>query len=78
MTNLLFAALALALSEGSYAAEIVGRVVRVADGDTITVLDATKEQHKIRFAGIDAPERKQPFANRQEQNLARYVPGIIG
>jgi len=27
------------------------RVVGVADGDTITVLDSSKEQHKIRFAG---------------------------
>jgi len=57
--------LAFALSQGSHVAEIVGRVVGVADGDTITVLDATKEQHKIRFAGIDAPERKQPRARAQ-------------
>ena len=75
MTKLLFAALALALSWPSHAAEIVARVVRVADGDSITVLDATKEQHKIRFAGIDAPERKQPFGNSSKQNLARYVAG---
>jgi len=51
------------------------RVVGVTDGDTITVLDATKEQHKIRFAGIDAPERKQPFGTRSRQNLARYIAG---
>ena len=45
------AALALALSQAVHAAEIVGRVVAVADGDSITVLDANKEQHKIRFGG---------------------------
>jgi endonuclease YncB( thermonuclease family) len=32
----------------------VGRVVRVADGDTITLLDSANDQHKIRLAGIDA------------------------
>ena len=43
----------------TYAAEWVveGRVVGVSDGDTITVLDDAKTQHKIRFAGIDAPEK---------------------
>lgn len=68
-------ALGLALLSPSYAAEIVGRVVAVADGDTITVLDAAKQQHKIRFNAIDAPERKQAFGTRSRQNLARYVAG---
>jgi len=36
------------------AAIITGLVVGIADGDTITVLDADKVQHKIRLAGIDA------------------------
>jgi len=49
---------------------IEGRVVIVADGDTITILDLDKRQHKIRFNGIDAPEKKQPFGNRSRQNLA--------
>lgn len=33
-----------------------GKVVGVSDGDTITVLDSKIEQHKIRIAGIDAPD----------------------
>jgi endonuclease YncB( thermonuclease family) len=41
----------------------------VADGDTITVLDADKVQHKIRLAGIDAPEKKQAFGNREVTSL---------
>ena len=41
---------------------LIGRVIRVADGDTLTVLDAANNQHKIRLQGIDAPESKQAFA----------------
>ena len=37
------------------AATLSGTVVGVSDGDTITVLDANREQYKIRVAGIDAP-----------------------
>jgi len=38
-----------------------GTVVKVADGDTITVLDSNKVQRRVRIAGIDAPEKGQPF-----------------
>jgi endonuclease YncB( thermonuclease family) len=37
-----------------------GRVVGVADSDTITVLDVANERHKIRPTGIDPPEKKRP------------------
>ena len=52
-----------------------GRVVRIADGDTLTVLDADQVQHRVRLAGIDAPERAQPFGERSKQSLARLVAG---
>ncbi len=55
------------------AATLSGRVVGVHDGDTITVLDAGRQQHKIRLAGIDAPESKQAFGNRSKQNLSKWV-----
>ena len=51
----------------------VGRVVGIADGDTITLLDSANGQHKIRLAGIDAPEKAQPFGNVSRQHLARLV-----
>ncbi len=64
--------LALVLTAAE-AATITGRVVGVSDGDTITVLDTSRTQHKIRLAGIDAPESKQAFGNRSKQNLAKWV-----
>jgi endonuclease YncB( thermonuclease family) len=42
------------------------RVVGVADGDTITVLDGTT-QVKVRLNGIDCPERRQAFGARAKQ-----------
>ena len=45
----------------------------VADGDTITVLEAQKVQHKIRPAGIDAPEKAQPFGNRSKESLSELA-----
>jgi endonuclease YncB( thermonuclease family) len=60
-----------ALLMGSLCAEpIVGKVVGVADGDTLTVLDALKHQHKIRLSGIDAPEGGQAFGNRSKEALS--------
>jgi endonuclease YncB( thermonuclease family) len=50
-----------------------GRVVFIADGDTITVQDDNKRQYSIRFAGIDAPESSQPFGNTSSENLAKLV-----
>jgi endonuclease YncB( thermonuclease family) len=52
---------------------VEGRVVGVGDGDTITILDAAKTQHKVRLAGIDAPEKGQPFGSSSKENLARLV-----
>ncbi len=38
---------------------LTGKVVNVTDGDSITVLDSTNIQHRIRLQGIDAPETGQ-------------------
>jgi len=56
-------------------AELSGRIVKVADGDTITILDTSNTQHKIRLSGIDAPERKQAFGEVSRKALADAVAG---
>ena len=62
-------------SNPSWADVLIGKVVGLADGDTVTVLDEQKQQHKIRLAGIDAPERKQPYADASRKHLASLVFG---
>lgn len=54
-----------------------GTVVGISDGDTITVLDGSKAQHKIRLAGIDAPEKSQAFGERSKQHLSNLIFGKI-
>ncbi len=50
--------LVLLFSIATAADTLTGKVVKITDGDTLYVLDANYEQHKIRLAGIDAPERR--------------------
>jgi endonuclease YncB( thermonuclease family) len=52
-----------------------GTVVGVHDGDTLTLLDASHHQHKIRLAGIDAPELGQAFGRVSRKHLADQVAG---
>lgn len=48
---------------------LTGLVVAIADGDTLTVLDASKTQHRIRLEGIDTPERGQAYGTRAREAL---------
>lgn len=75
MYKTLIAGLFWAFSVSAYADQINGRVVSVVDGDTITVLDNTNTQHKIRLAGIDAPEKSQPFGSTSKKSLSDLVYG---
>lgn len=52
---------------------LVGRVIKVADGDTVTVLDANNTQHRVRLIQIDAPELKQPFSRVARDALADLI-----
>jgi endonuclease YncB( thermonuclease family) len=69
-------ALLLCLIAHGLAAETIrGKVVKISDGDTLTVLDARRQEHRIRLAGIDAPERKQAHYETSRQNLAKLSFG---
>jgi len=67
------ASLALAVSFSAWA-DFTGKVVGVADGDSITVL-RDRQQVKVRLVDIDAPEQGQAFGNRSKQALQALVKG---
>lgn len=52
-----------------------GRVVGVADGDTITVLVNESDQYRVRLSGIDAPEKSQPFGQKSKASMSDLVYG---
>ena len=64
---------AVAPSTNPISQVFMGRVVRIADGDTITVLDGSNAQHRIRLQGIDAPESHQAFGTQSKKNLSDMI-----
>jgi len=66
---------ALLLAGRVSADELRGRVVAVADGDTITVLTSAHLRERVRLAAIDAPESRQPFGAAAKRHLSALVFG---
>ncbi len=64
----------LCAAASTLAADFTGRVVGVADGDTITVLSKGKPV-RIRLHGIDCPEKRQAFGKRAKQFTSRLTYG---
>ena len=54
---------------------LTGKVIAILDGDTIDVLGPEKKPIRIRFDGIDAPEKGQPFATKAKNALGDTVAG---
>ncbi|MGV0960072.1 MAG: thermonuclease family protein [Limnohabitans sp.] len=70
----LLVGVALTLSQWvAHADVLLGHVVAVSDGDTITVLDDSQQRHVIRLMGIDAPEKAQAFGQKAKQSLSDLV-----
>jgi len=56
---------------------LIGKAVRIIDGDTLVLLNDDNQQIRIRLAGIDTPEKKQPFGKRAKQALIELAAGKI-
>lgn len=52
-----------------------GKVIKVLDGDTIDILTSEKEIIRVRFNGIDAPEKKQAFGDKARSFTESYAAG---
>lgn len=68
---ILFAIINQAFAENT----ISGKVVSIADGDTITILDSSNTQHKIRIYGVDCPESHQDYGQKAKQFTSDMVFG---
>ena len=55
--------------------QTVGKVVGITDGDTFTLLKEDSTTIKVRFHGIDCPEKSQPFANVCKKYLSDLIYG---
>lgn len=71
--SLIFLLLCLHVSCANAVQVLQALVVGVSDGDSITVLDADKQQHKIRLQGIDAPEKAQAYGQKSKESLSALV-----
>jgi micrococcal nuclease len=66
--------IALLFVSYSVSAQLKGKVVSIADGDTFTLL-VNNKQIKIRLHGIDCPEKSQDFGNVAKQFLSNSIFG---
>ncbi len=71
----LLAGLLLVHCVNATAETLYGRVVSIADADTLTILDTANQQYKIRLAAIDGPEKGQAFGNKARQALSEICFG---
>jgi endonuclease YncB( thermonuclease family) len=67
--------LSLVLYSPALADTLQGRVVKVADEDTVTIVDDSGKKHRIRLMGIDAPEKDQSYGDVSTQRLVELVSG---
>lgn len=73
--NTLLGILLLLTVTGCQAEVLKGRVVGVADGDTVTLLAPGNTQTRIRLFQIDAPEKSQSFGQKSKASLSDLAFG---
>jgi endonuclease YncB( thermonuclease family) len=57
------------------ATDFQAKVIHIADGDTITVLNEATQKIKIRLNGIDCPEKAQAYGNKATRFTKKLVHG---
>jgi endonuclease YncB( thermonuclease family) len=69
----LIAGVLLGFADRASADVIVGKAIRVIDGDTILVDGPNGLRQSVRILGIDAPEAAQPYGRESRESLAQLV-----
>ena len=75
MQYIIIGLVSLILYSPALADTLQGRVVKIADGDTVTIVDDGGMKHRIRLMGIDAPEKNQSYGDVSTQGLIELVSG---
>jgi micrococcal nuclease len=65
----------LLLPSIAFSETITGKVIKVVDGDTITILNNHKQKTKIRLYGIDTPESGQAYGKKAKKFTSSLVAG---
>jgi endonuclease YncB( thermonuclease family) len=66
-------ALCLLSANAAPAGAPLEKVIRVSDGDTVTVQGADGAKRKVRLGEIDSPEHGQPYGDESRRELAGLV-----
>jgi|SaaInlStandDraft_6_1057023.scaffolds.fasta_scaffold584837_1 endonuclease YncB( thermonuclease family) len=61
MQYIIICLVSLFFCSSALADTLQGKVFKVADGDTVTIVDDSGKNHRIRLMGIDAPEQNHPY-----------------
>ena len=77
MQYIILSLISLFLYSPVLADTLQGKVIKVADGDTVTIVDDSGRKHRVRLAGIDAPEKDQPYGDVSTQSLNKLVSDKI-
>lgn len=70
--RLLLGILLASISMAATAETLIGNVIGITDGDTLTLL-VDRQAYKVRIAGIDAPEKRQAWGEKSKSNLSRLA-----